>query len=57
MEGNSRYIMNYKTSVSFEDKTIFGIRKLVRSGSFRNKSHVVEYAVNKLIEDFQDENK
>lgn len=43
--------MKYKTSVSFDDETIFGIRDLVRSGFFRNKSHVVEFAVKKLIKE------
>ena len=41
--------MKYKTSVSFDMKTIEGIRELIRGGSFRNKSHVVEYAVIKLL--------
>jgi len=42
--------MKYKTSVSFDEDTIQGILELVRNGRFRNKSHVVEYAVQKLIE-------
>lgn len=51
MRGTSRYIMKYKTSVSFDKETIFGIRELIKLGLFRNKSHVVEYSVKKLIED------
>ena len=43
--------MKFKTSVSFDMETIERIRELIRDGSFRNKSHVVEYAVMKLIED------
>ena len=42
--------MKFKTSVSFDEDTILGIRELLRKGHFRNKSHVVEYAVKKLIE-------
>jgi len=41
--------MKHKTSVSFDEKTLYGIRDLMRSGLFRNKSHIVEYAVNKLL--------
>jgi len=41
--------MKFKTSVTFDEDTIYGIRELVRSGHFRNKSHVVEYAVKNLI--------
>ena len=41
--------MKFKTSVSFDEETITNIRELVRRGLFRNKSHVVEYAVRKLI--------
>ena len=41
--------MKFKTSVSFDEETIVAIRELVRTGVFRNKSHVVEYAIKKLI--------
>ena len=41
--------MKFKTSVTFDEDTIYGIRKLIREGIFRNKSHVVEYAVKNLI--------
>jgi len=47
--------MKFKTSVSFEEDTIFGIRELIRSGNFRNKSHVVEFAVKKLIKEVKDD--
>lgn len=43
--------MKHKTSVSFEEETIIKIRELIRTGKFRNKSHVVEYAIQKLIEE------
>lgn len=43
--------MKHKTSVSFDEETILKIRELIRSGSFRNKSHVVEYAIKKLVEE------
>jgi len=47
--------MKHKTSVSFDEKTLYGIRDLMRSGLFRNKSHVVEYAVNKLLNEVNTE--
>ena len=43
--------MKQKLSVTIEENTIFKIKDLVTSGRYRNKSHVVEYAVNKLLED------
>lgn len=42
--------MKYKTSVALDEETIFKMRELVRKGEFRNKSHVMEYAIKKLIE-------
>jgi Arc/MetJ-type ribon-helix-helix transcriptional regulator len=43
--------MKHKTSVAFDEKTIFGILELLRGGTFRNKSHVVEFAVQKLLKE------
>ncbi len=48
--------MKFKTSVSFDEETIEGIRSLIRSGSFRNKSHVIEYSIQKLIGEHNNEN-
>lgn len=42
--------MKEKISVSIEKETVIKIEELVSEGSFRNKSHVVEVAVNKLRE-------
>ena len=47
--------MKYKTSVTFDEETIYGIRELVRYGYFRNKSHVVEFAVKQLIKGAKDD--
>ena len=41
--------MKRKTSVALEEETLATMRELVRNGLFRNKSHVMEYAVKKLI--------
>jgi Arc/MetJ-type ribon-helix-helix transcriptional regulator len=46
--------MKFKTSVSFDEDTISGIRALIRRKHFRNKSHVVEFAVAKLLEEFEE---
>ena len=47
--------MKHKTSVAFDETTILGILELMRSGTFRNKSHVVEYAVLKLLRELREE--
>ncbi|MFH1511547.1 MAG: ribbon-helix-helix domain-containing protein [Candidatus Woesearchaeota archaeon] len=42
--------MKHKLSISIDEKTFHEIDAALKSGLFRNKSHVVEYAVRKLIE-------
>ncbi len=42
--------MKLKTSVALDEETLTAMRELVRAGVFRNKSHVMEYAVKELIE-------
>jgi Arc/MetJ-type ribon-helix-helix transcriptional regulator len=41
--------MKRKLSVSVEEKTVNEIEELIQSGKFRNKSHVIEFAVNSFI--------
>lgn len=43
-------INKYKISVSLSAETIAMIQTSMRSRKFRNKSHVVEYAIQKLVE-------
>lgn len=43
--------MKHKTSITLDTETLLSMRELVRDGSFRNKSHVMEFAVKKLIEE------
>jgi len=43
--------MKRKLSVSVEEKTVNEIENLIQSGKFRNKSHVIEFAVNSYIGD------
>ena len=42
--------MRKKLSISVDESTIELIEELVNEGSFRNKSHVVEYAVTRFKE-------
>ena len=42
--------MKQKLSVTLDEKLVHEIIKILSSGKFRNKSHVVEYAVKKLLE-------
>ena len=41
--------MKRKLSVTIERNTVRLMEGMVREGRFRNKSHVLEYAVGKLI--------
>jgi len=41
--------MKHKLSISIKEENVLGILDLLRTGSFRNKSHVVEYAVEQLL--------
>ena len=47
--------MKVKTSVALGQETLVSMRELIRKGQFRNKSHVMEFAVEKLIKEVQDE--
>jgi len=37
--------MKAKISVSIDEETLVKMRERLREGSFRNKSHLIEYAV------------
>jgi len=43
--------MKNKLSISIEESLLKLIDQLVISGRFRNKSHLVEYSVNKVVEE------
>ncbi|MBI2124881.1 hypothetical protein HYT92_03760 [Candidatus Pacearchaeota archaeon] len=43
--------MKQKISITLDEETVLDILSSVSSGKFRNKSHVVEYAVKKLMEE------
>jgi len=42
--------MKRKMSISIERETIKLLEKLVEDGRFRNKSHLIEYSVNKFLQ-------
>jgi len=43
--------MKKKLSISIEEQTIKDIESLLTEGLFRNKSHIVEFAVTKFLEE------
>lgn len=48
--------MKQKLSVSLNKATLDRVEALIQDGTFRNKSHVVEIAITKLVEgNIQDE--
>ncbi|HJO15161.1 MAG TPA: ribbon-helix-helix domain-containing protein [Candidatus Pacearchaeota archaeon] len=42
--------MKKKMSISVEEKTIDRLENFVIEGTFRNKSHFIEFAIDKLLE-------
>ena len=43
--------MKKKISISIEEDTIIDVQKVVGTGNFRNNSHFIELAVNKLLKE------
>ena len=43
--------MKHRLTISVDEETILKVRESLREGHFRNKSHVFEYAVNKLCDE------
>jgi len=48
--------MKQKLSVSLDENLLKSIDKLVETGKFRNKSHLVEYSLNKIMNPENKEN-
>ena len=42
--------MKKKLSINIEEKTITKLDTFVEEGCFRNKSHLIEFAINKFLE-------
>ena len=47
--------MKRKISVSIEENLFESLEKLVDTGKFRNKSHLVEFSLNKIISEENNE--
>ena len=48
--------MKQKLSVTIDEKTIKIIENMLKEGLFRNKSHVIEYSLNKFLKENQNVN-
>jgi Arc/MetJ-type ribon-helix-helix transcriptional regulator len=46
--------MKQKVSITIESETIDKIEDIVDSGLFRNKSHFLEFASNKLLKEYKE---
>jgi len=42
--------MKSKLSISMDEKTLSQLEEAIKDGRFRNKSHVIEYAVKTMLE-------
>lgn len=51
----SYYKMKQKLSITIEEETIKILDEIIKEGRFRNKSHFVEYSINKVLKDNKDE--
>jgi hypothetical protein len=43
--------MKIQTSITVEEEILYKIKAKLREGSFRNKSHLFEFAARKLLEE------
>ena len=41
--------MKQKLSITVEEETIAQLDKFIMGGKFRNKSHLIEYSINKFL--------
>ena len=42
--------MKHKLSITVDEELVVKIQDKLREGSFRNKSHIVEYSLKKFLE-------
>ncbi|MBI2106300.1 hypothetical protein HYT56_05710 [Candidatus Woesearchaeota archaeon] len=47
--------MKKKLSISIEEEKIMLLEKLVKNGRFRNKSHLIEYSIDKFLKGEENE--
>lgn len=43
--------MKHKLSVSIDERTVLEMFEKIRDGTFRNKSHLVEFAVKRYLDE------
>ena len=43
--------MKQKISISIDEEKIKLLESLLKDGKFRNKSHIIEYSLNKFLQD------
>lgn len=46
--------MKQKVSISIDSEKIKLVEKLLHDGKFRNKSHVIEYSLDKLLKEIKE---
>ena len=44
------YFMKQKLSISMEEELVTVVETIVKEGRFRNKSHIIEYALKRFLE-------
>ncbi len=47
--------MKQKLSISIDEEKIKLVEKMLNDGKFRNKSHVIEYSLDKLLKENEGE--
>lgn len=48
--------MKQKISVTIDEKTIRSVEQIIKEGLFRNKSHILEYALVKFLKEAKPKN-
>ena len=47
--------MKQKLSISIDEEKIKLLEEILKEGRFRNKSHVIEYSLNKFLKEVENE--
>ena len=47
--------MKQKLSVTLDEETLKKVDEIIKEGLFRNKSHVVEFSLNKILKEKQND--
>ena len=49
--------MKQKLSISIDEEKIKLLEEILKEGRFRNKSHVIEYSLNKFLKEVENDSK